>query len=941
MWTRLKGSALLSTGMTVFLVLATGGLAGGEGEGWQSLRVPGFWERKYGGGVEEHDGYAWYRSFAKVPAEWRGQALKLDLGPIDDCDETFFNGKKVGGLGAVEPYQSASGARRSYGVAPELVRPGDYNLIAVRVYDGGGAGGFGDARPRLAADEGAIDLRGKWEFRTDDDPAFAQWPANPDTAEGKRIAETFASKAGEPFGEPFRFEPLPGTAPLRMEGNIASDLVSGVDRFLLAETEKSVERRGRHWKRDTSSAEQYTASIEPNRQRLRHIIGIRDARVAFDGLELAGTTAQPALVGRGKGYEIYAVRWPAFGDVHGEGLLLKPIGGVAVADVVAIPDADQTPEALVGLVDGVAPESQFARRLAESGCRVVVPVLIDRGVTHGKLSNREFLYRSAFELGRHLIGYEVQKVLACVDWFAKEAGDNPDARIGVIGWGEGGLIALYAAALDARIDAACVSGCFDSRQNVWQEPVYRNVFGLLEEFGDAELASMVAPRALILEAAKGPEVVVPPGTGGAPGRLVTPQLGDVRKEVERARKFVVGLTPAPRLELVVSGDGAGPFGSPQALAAFLRDLAPGVDLAPEDGAAPGHLRKDFDPRPRHARQMREIDRHNQWLLRESPYVRQEFFSKLNTQSLEAYEETIEPYRKHFYDEVIGRFETDLLPPNVRSRKTYDEEKWTGYEVVMDVFPDVIAYGILLLPKDLKEGEKRPVVVCQHGLEGRPQDAIQGDNWAYHDFAAKLAERGFITFAPQNLYLFGDRFRTLQRKANPLKKTLYSIIAPQHQQIVNWLASLSYVDPKRIAFYGLSYGGKTAMRVPPLVKEYCLSICSADFNEWVWKNASTRSRYSYVWSGEYEIFEFDLGGTFNYAEMAALIAPRPFMVERGHFDGVAPDETVAYEFAKVRNLYQARLGVGDRCEIEWFAGPHTIHGKGTFDFLHRHLNWPKP
>ena len=95
----------------------------------------------------------------------------------------------------------------------------------------------------------------------------------------------------------------------------------------------------------------------------------------------------------------------------------------------------------------------------------------------------------------------------------------------------------------------------------------------------------------------------------------------------------------------------------------------------------------------------------------------------------------------------------------------------------------------------------------------------------------------------------------------------------------------------------------------------------------------------MWTGEYEIFEFDLGSTFNYAEMAALIAPRPFMVERGHFDGVGPDEWVAYEFAKVRHLYQAKLGIGDRTEIEWFVGPHTINGKGTFDFLHKHLNWP--
>ncbi len=84
----------------------------------------------------------------------------------------------------------------------------------------------------------------------------------------------------------------------------------------------------------------------------------------------------------------------------------------------------------------------------------------------------------------------------------------------------------------------------------------------------------------------------------------------------------------------------------------------------------------------------------------------------------------------------------------------------------------------------------------------------------------------------------------------------------------------------------------------------------------------------------------LGNTFNYSEMAALIAPRPFMVERGHFDGVAPDEAVAYEYAKVRHLYAARLGIPERTEIEWFVGPHQIHGVGTFAFLRRHLAWPE-
>ena len=270
-------------------------------------------------------------------------------------------------------------------------------------------------------------------------------------------------------------------------------------------------------------------------------------------------------------------------------------------------------------------------------------------------------------------------------------------------------------------------------------------------------------------------------------------------------------------------------------------------------------------------------------------------ARLDTTSPEAYARTVEPYREIFATQVIGRFEIALLPPNVRSRKVYRRARVHRLRGCHGRVPGCLRLRHPALAQGHERGRETsggrlsaraggPTARC-----GRPGV----HNPAYNQFAIRLAERGFITFAPQNLYLFEDRFRTLQRKANPLGKTLFSIIVPQHQQIIDWLKTLPQVDPRRIAFYGLSYGGKSAMRIPPLVKNYCLSICSADFNDWVWKNASSRSPYSYVWGNEYEIFEFDLGSTFNYAEMAALIAPRPFMVERGHFDGVAPDETVAY------------------------------------------------
>ncbi len=725
------------------------------------------------------------------------------------------------------------------------------------------------------------------------------------------------------------------TLPLKMEGDIASQMVAGVDKFLLNELANSIPQRPTYWNRDTSSTDSYTQSIELNRKAFARMIGVRDARHAQIEMELVSTTDQSSIVGRGLGYKIHTVRWPVMGDITGEGLLVTP-DGPPVANLVAIPDADQIPEMLVGLREGVPLESQYVRMLVNSRCRVVIPLVVSRARSkrNGRavLTNREYVYRSAFELGRHVIGYEVQKVLAAIDWF--DSRDDGDLPTGVVGWGEGGLLALYSAAVDPRIDVTCVSGYFDSRQSIWLEPIDRNVFGLLEQFGDAEVASLIAPRRLIVEAAEGPVVNIP-GEGGAPARLESPQADVVAMEVERATVLTRGL--ADWISLRSLENPSKPLTS-ETISLMLQSLVGKAGAAPRS-APPTHLVKKFDPVSRQRRQWYQMDRHNQWLLRESPYARAEFMKNVNTESMDQFQASIEPYRTYFREQVIGEFNRRLLPPKPRTRQVYDTDHWVGYEVVMDVFPDVFAYGILLWPKNIAADEKRPVVVCQHGLEGRPNDTIEGDHRAYHDFAAKLADQGFIVFAPQNLYIFRDRFRTLQRKANPLKKTLFSIMVPQHRQITNWLATLPQVDPERIAFYGLSYGGKSAMRIPPLVDRYCLSICSADFNDWVWKNASTRARYSYVWTGEYEIFEFDLGSTFNYAEMAALIAPRPFMVERGHFDGVAPDETVGYEFAKVRNLYQAKLGIGDRCEIEWFAGPHTINGQGTFAFLKKHLDWP--
>jgi dienelactone hydrolase len=735
---------------------------------------------------------------------------------------------------------------------------------------------------------------------------------------------------------------LPGTEPLDWpEEDLSARLMDGAHRFV----ENQI--------RDFNARQKVIAKDETTRKRLRRklceIIGVVDQRLPVR-LERFGDELNPALLAETAKFRVYQVRWPVLTGIDGEGLLAQPKNGSKQGQLVIVPDADQTPEELLGLCEGIDLSKQYARCLAENGFELLIPCLVsrdklqtdDRSLEKSEQSYREWIYRQAFHMGRHIIGYEVQKVLAAVDWFAQH---QPSNRIGIVGYAEGGLIAFYAAAIDPRIELALISGYFDSRAKVWSEPIYRNVWGLLKYFGDAQIASLILPRALIVEHS------VTPTLSGTKGAWQTPEYSSVKTEFERISKDIRGAKP---VLIHDRGKPKQPI-SETALRALAQHWKTKVDMSisPE---APTDRRKRFDNQDRHVRMVRQLENHVQGLVRQSEHVRDRFFlfdvmpelvqrrwstqRRHETHSLEAFVKGARPFREKFHAEGMGRFEAKLVAPKPRSRLILETADWSAYDLVLDVYPQLFAWGVLLVPKDLKPGERRPVVVCQHGRQGLPRDTIDGNKSAYNNFAAKLTERGFITFAPHNLYRYEDQYRWLDRKANTIQASLFSFIIAQHDQILRWLESLAYVDPSHIAFYGLSYGGETAMRAPAILERYCLSICSGDFNQWTRKVAATDQLFSFMRTIEWEMPYWNLGHTFDYAEMAYLMIPRPFMVERGHLDLVGRDRWVAHEYAKVRWLY-AQLGIADRTEIEFFQGGHSINGERTFSFLHKHLKWPEP
>ena len=119
---------------------------------WQSIFVPSFWENE---GHHDYNGYAWYRLHFTPAAELEGKVHYLNLGYIDDVDETFLNGVLIGSTGQM-PHPNgdfypaeAYRTERMYRIPAQTLKFGEENVLAIRVFDGLVDGGLYAGKPAL------------------------------------------------------------------------------------------------------------------------------------------------------------------------------------------------------------------------------------------------------------------------------------------------------------------------------------------------------------------------------------------------------------------------------------------------------------------------------------------------------------------------------------------------------------------------------------------------------------------------------------------------------------------------------------------------------------------------------------------------------------------------------------------------------------------------
>jgi sialate O-acetylesterase len=140
--------------------------------GWEAIKVPSPWEDQ---GFNGYNGYASYRKKFTIPSLYKGRMLYLNMGYIDDVDEVYLNGNKIGSTGSFPPdYTTAYNAERVYYIPEEYINFDASNLIAVKVYDSYDQGGIVSGDIGLYGGKNTvnfdINLQGAWKFMPGDDP---------------------------------------------------------------------------------------------------------------------------------------------------------------------------------------------------------------------------------------------------------------------------------------------------------------------------------------------------------------------------------------------------------------------------------------------------------------------------------------------------------------------------------------------------------------------------------------------------------------------------------------------------------------------------------------------------------------------------------------------------------------------------------------------------
>ena len=258
------------------------------------------------------------------------------------------------------------------------------------------------------------------------------------------------------------------------------------------------------------------------------------------------------------------------------------------------------------------------------------------------------------------------------------------------------------------------------------------------------------------------------------------------------------------------------------------------------------------------------------------------------------------------------------------------------ELQIPVLPGIHSTGLYLRPKGAGVNDKLPLVIAAHGRGGMPEPTADGKlapmPRSRRDLAWDALRRGYAVWLPTFVHYGkdGDDFRDrLTVRAWEAGTSLPAIEIGKTVKALEVLAQRADVDPQRIAMVGLSYGGFYTLYTTALEPRIRVAVVAAYFNDRESVLDQSEPHGFLDWRFQ------DSLTLWRDPSVAALVAPRPLLIEAGNQDQLFPIEGARRAAPAAARVYE-QLGVADRFRFHEFVGRHDFNGAEAMDFIDKHL-----
>ena len=316
----------------------------------------------------------------------------------------------------------------------------------------------------------------------------------------------------------------------------------------------------------------------------------------------------------------------------------------------------------------------------------------------------------------------------------------------------------------------------------------------------------------------------------------------------------------------------------------------------------------------------------------------EQLAALDFSSAEAYVRSTEPVRARLRKSLRyppPGFEPRIAAP-VKDTLLGEDEVAVYRELQIPVLPGVDSTGIYVRPKSAAATARLPLVIAAVGRGGMPAPTADGKapglQRSTRDMAWHALQRGYAVWLPTFVYYGrdGDDLRDrLTLRAWEVGTSLPAIEIAKVVRAIDAFAQRPDIDARRIAMVGHSYGGFYTFYTTALDPRIRVAVVSAYFNdrEAVLDAAEPHGLLDWRFPGSLALW--------RDPAVAALVAPRPLLIEAGSQDQLFPIAGARSAAPKAAHFYE-QLGMADRFRFLEFAGRHDFEGDEALKFVELHL-----